>query len=155
MRHYFAADRNLGKLSKYLRLIGFDTQCEPFGIGESEFWNTVAPNRKILIRSRRHLHSQAADTALLIRSNYPIEQLKQVLSEFEITADELQPFSRCTLCNLPLSKVEKQAIRAYVPDYTWQTQQDFRKCNGCERIYWPGTHRVNSLIQIKKHLKII
>lgn len=151
---YFATDRTLGKLAKWLRLMGFDAQCEPVGplndLIVSLFWQRVEPHRKLLVRSRQLMYTMASKKPLLILSNYPFEQVTQVIRFFELKLKDLKPFTRCTLCNIPLKRVEKQKVYGCIPDYVWQTQSEFRQCSGCKRIYWPGSHKDRSLIRIKK-----
>jgi len=151
---YFVTDRNLGKLAKWLRLMGFDTQCEPVGplndLIVSLFWQRVEPHRKFLVRSRQLMYAMASQKPLLILSNYPFEQLQQVIRFFELKLKDLKPFTRCTLCNTLLKRIEKQKIYGYVPDYVWQTQYEFRQCLGCKRIYWPGSHKERSMIRLEQ-----
>ena len=151
--YHFAVDRSLGKLSKLLRLVGFDTKCEPAQTMGNEFWQTLPSQYMLLVRSRHLLHYWAAKEPLLIISNAPMEQLGQVICKFRLTERDLKPFSRCTLCNLPLSKVTKQALQGEIPDYVWHTQPTFQKCMCCGRAYWSGSHKSNMMDQLKKHVK--
>ncbi len=54
----------------------------------------------------------------------------------------LAPFSRCLHCNGRLEAVEKSEVLAPLAaePLTLRYYDDFRRCPGCQRIYWPGTH---------------
>jgi uncharacterized protein len=146
----FATDRSLGKLARWLRLFGFDTLFEPVAPIDPYFWQNIDSHRKCLIRSRQLMHTMTELNPLLIISNDPFEQLYEVIRFFELKAVDLRPFSRCTLCNILLITIEKSKIRGMVPDYIWQTQSEFRKCAGCGRIYWPGSHKDRSMIRLEQ-----
>ena len=146
----FATDRSLGKLAKWLRLFGFDTLFEPTAPLDPFFWQNIDSHRKCLIRSRRLMHTIKDLNPLLIISNDPFEQLGEVIRFFDLKVVDLRPFSRCTLCNILLTTIEKPKIRGMVPDYIWQTQYKFRKCSGCGRIYWPGSHKDRSTIRLER-----
>ena len=51
-----------------------------------------------------------------------------------------QPFTRCPECNTTLADLAHEAARDLVPPYVWNTQTEFRRCPGCGRVYWKGTH---------------
>jgi uncharacterized protein with PIN domain len=48
--------------------------------------------------------------------------------------------SRCAVCNTTLERVSREDVASRVPPYVVRTQTDFRRCPGCGRVYWPGTH---------------
>lgn len=148
----FTVDRNLGRLAKWLRLVGFDTQCEPANPIDEKFWEKADDRRVFLVRSRQLMKILASNDPLMVIPNDPIEQLQQVMHLFEFKFEDLKPFTRCTLCNLPLEIVKKSNIFGLVPDYVWQSQHAFKRCSGCLRIYWPGSHKERSIMRIKKIL---
>lgn len=147
----FAVDRNLGKLAKKLRLMGFDTLLEPFRSCSVDFWKGVDPDCAVLVRSLKLIKILKIRKPLLIVSNDPQEQLCQVIRAFGLYADLFRPFSRCSICNLCLKRVDKEKVFGRVPDYVLQTQHEFRQCPGCRRIYWPGTHRERALSHLKRY----
>lgn len=151
--HRFAVDRNLGKLAKWLRLVGFDTEFEPANTINDKFWKKCDFDRILLVRSRQLMRILASNTPLLIIPNDPFEQFQQVIQTFEIKIEDLTPFTRCTICNLPLEIAEKKDIFGLIPDYVWQTQQKFRRCSGCRRIYWAGSHKKRGLRRIHNLMK--
>jgi uncharacterized protein len=145
----FAADRSLGKLSKWLRMLGFDTLL---GSDPSNRWliECLQEGRVLLTRMQRIRKLFPAHRLLFIESNFPIQQLKQVIVECNLTLGDIRPFSRCIPCNFPLESIEKDVIYGRVPDYIWETNDRFQTCRRCDRIYWSGSHTHRSMQQIRQ-----
>jgi uncharacterized protein with PIN domain len=145
----FAAERTLGRLGKWLRLLGFDTIIEtefPQGKGFEP-----GDDRILLTRTRRVMTVPAARAPVWIRANDPFEQLGEVLRAAALSRKDLRPFTRCLRCNEPIVPVSKAEVQRRVPDYVWQRYSDFKTCPRCGRVYWPGTHTTRSLERIKDY----
>ena len=141
--HCFTADRTLGKLAKWLRILGFDTFYAP-DAAEKQLVN--ADNRRILLtRTQRIRDMNLSKKYIFIASNDPFKQLREVIQALGITQKDIRPFSRCIRCNALIRRIQKDEVRKLVPDYVWETHDSFRICSLCQRIYWPGTHTRHSL----------
>lgn len=147
MAYCFAADRTLGKLAKWLRILGYDTVFEMDDSGKS-FWENLAENRIILTRTGGIKKRFVERRLIFITSNYLNEQLLQVLAEAEIRPEDTRPFSRCIDCNIRVVEVDKENIIGLVPDYIFETHNDFHRCRRCNRIFWPGSHTKRSIERI-------
>jgi uncharacterized protein len=136
----FAAEKPLGKLSKWLRLLGFDTAYESDKTAH-DFALWREEKRVLLTRTtrRKHLVTEA-ENFLFIRSDRPFDQLRGIIRELKIPISALAPFSRCADCNLPLFPVSREAVRGRVPDYTFLTRESFSLCRMCDRVFWRGSH---------------
>ena len=135
----FAADRTLGKLTKWLRILGFDTIFES-DFSSEWFYDHLEPSRILLTRTEK-IHKQfAAHRQVFIESNVLFEQLVQIIDELAMTIDDICPFSRCIKCNTPKIDVDKESVNGLVPDYIWETHDSFHMCRQCDRIYWAGSH---------------
>ena len=148
MTHRFSADRTLGKLVKWLRILGFDTICE-LEISSKLFFDSLEGTRIQLTRTKKIQEKFSTHRTVFITSNFLDEQLKQVVDEIGINQAEIRPFSRCTQCNLPIVEISKDDAYGLVPAYIWETQEIFNKCRQCERIYWPGSHAERSMDRIR------
>ena len=145
----FLADRTVGKLVRWLRILGYDTrylpQLSPAGLVREG----RRQGRIILTRNTRIHRFRDAPTFVFIERDRFRDQLKQV-----VTALKLDPvarlLSRCVACNQPLEVVAKESVRAKVPAYTWQTQTTFHCCPRCRRIYWGATHRAHILAELRQ-----
>lgn len=137
----FAADVMLGSLARWLRILGYDTSYDNRIEDEDLVRCCQAEGRVVLTRDRRLVQRRALSRSILIRSQRLGEQLRQVLEEVGHEPDPRRLFRRCLNCNLPLEPADSSAVAASVPAYVWRTQQVFRTCPGCHRIFWAGTHR--------------
>ena len=144
----FLADRMLGRLVKWLRILGHDTAYLPQLSPQGLIREGRQQGRIILTRDNRVLRQKDAPQIIFIHHDLFRDQLKQV-----ITACHLDPFAqlftRCGECNEPLAAVEKGEVRDQVPEYVWQTQSEFHRCLGCHRLYWGATHKEHVMAELR------
>ncbi len=133
----FAVDIMLGKLAKWLRVLGFDARSIPLQ-DHAQITSLVSEGFIPVTRKEKF---RRVDGVVFIHGDRQLEQLKELVSMLSIGIDELRPFSRCSLCNAELLRIPRKAAFGAVPDYIFETASDFRKCPECARVYWPGTHR--------------
>lgn len=131
------ADGMLGRLARWLRLLGYDTAYENDADDMYLARRARAEGRVLLTRDRA-LASRRGLSTLLVESEVLEKQIRQVL---ETLGPPPEPaLSRCSLCNVPLEAVSKDLVADRVPPYVFRTQQQFRLCPACGRVYWPGSH---------------
>jgi uncharacterized protein with PIN domain len=144
----FAADRMLGRLARWLRLMGQDVTYGPHLSGYGLIRAARQDGRLILTRDRR-LNQKHPPPFLMIESDQYREQLQQVIRACDL--DPLKSaFTRCTNCNAPLQQLEKTLVEKRVPPYVFGTQDRFSGCPECGRIYWPATHHERMLEELKR-----
>lgn len=134
------ADAMLGALARWLRALDLDVVYDPALDDPDLVALAVAEERTILTRDRRLVERRLARNHLLICSDRVQEQVRQVLTELGIRPDPARLLGRCLRCNLPLAPIAAEVARARVPPWVARTQDEFRACPGCGRIYWRGTH---------------
>jgi len=141
----FLCDHMLGTLAKWLRFLGYDT-AYPEALDDTEVKGLAARERRTLLTRDRELSSRVPD-ALLVESDDPDVQLVQVARAFHLTAENA--LSRCSVCNVPIEPVSKDAAKEHVPQGVYDRQHEFWRCRQCGRYYWPGTHfdRVTKKLQ--------
>lgn len=147
----FWVEKPLGKLAKWLRLLGFDTLYEADHAAKSD----PRQNRILLTRSRKIDPQSTWKKIIYVESNHPFEQLREVIRATSLTRNDIEPltFKRCSTCNLLLRTIDKYRIRQSIPEYVWEVHDVFYTCNRCMRVYWPGTHmdrakkRIDSLFE--------
>jgi uncharacterized protein with PIN domain len=145
----FTAEATLGKLSKWLRILGFDTVYQADIAGKSR--DPAAEKTRILLTRTRQVRNQKPDRKIIfINSNDPFEQVKEVIRALGIIPEDTRPFSRCTRCNLMIRPVEKDHVRGHVPEYVWEINTVFQICDRCRRIYWSGSHSKRSYAIIER-----
>jgi len=135
----FAAENTLGKLVRWLRLLGFDTlylaRPDPEGL-----LRMCGNGRLVLTRTRRVAARLPAGRALLIKPDAPRQQVRQVVRQLGLSRARVRLFSRCLQCNTLVVPIERGSVLGRVPDYVWHSQAAFATCPDCGRIYWPGSH---------------
>jgi uncharacterized protein with PIN domain len=145
----FVAESTLGKLSKWLRILGFDAIFEAHPMQPA----TSDRHRIRLTRSQTHGEARKDEQEgleIVILSDHYQEQLKQVIKTLNIQEKTLKPFSRCIRCNEPIKSIDRESVIGKVPDYIFKTHRSFWTCRMCRRIFWPGTHHNQSMDRIKQ-----
>ena len=134
----FIADEMLGKLSKWLRILGYDTLYAR-GMKDSTIARIAITQKRILLTRDTSFVNKKGLRHILIQYDHVMDQLKQVVRELHLPYPE-NSFSRCTICNAPLGPLSKEDACKQVPPYVCMTQDAFGICPECSRIYWKGTH---------------
>ncbi len=143
----FILDAHLGKLAKYLRMVGFDCLYKNDFEDTTIVKITLNENRIILTRDKPLLRSPKIQHGYYVRSIFPKMQFIEVIEKFDLTS-QLHPFTRCIVCNHPIEKVSKAGIRERIPQDTYHHFHDFYICKVCDKVYWQGSHydRMQSFI---------
>ncbi len=136
----FVADVMLGRLARWLRQLGFDVAYERHWDDRTIVRVAAREGRTVLTRDRGLAARRAVRRALLIRDEELGAQLRQVLSAFGLTVDRERFGTRCGACNGRLVEVPRESVAGVVPPFVFRHQTAFRRCEGCGRIYWRGTH---------------
>lgn len=145
----FAADRMLGRLARWLRILGFDVAYAPQLTGEVLLQLALREGRVMLTRDTRLLRRRPLPPHLFVVADRFREQLLQVARAFSLNV-HARLLSRCVECNRELVQVERQAVHGRVPPYVWASQSRFRRCPRCGRLYWNGTHRAHILDELRR-----
>jgi len=135
----FILTKELGRLAKWLRILGFDTEYYQKDNLSSLIIQALRDER-IIISRNQHLPLSKGIKIILIGAEKIKEQVAEALKKLNLQAQEGAMFSRCILCNVELKDIAKDKVKEKVPEYVYQTQKDFITCPKCKRIYWPGTH---------------
>jgi uncharacterized protein with PIN domain len=135
----FVADAHLGRLARYLRLLGFDTLFEN-DPGDVELARISSQEGRILLsRDRCLLERRILTHGLWVPSVRPREQLSYVIHRLDLRS-LFRPFTRCTVCNGKLSEVGKDISDLPVPPRVKSLFDTFWRCDDCGRVYWQGSH---------------
>ena len=88
---------------------------------------------------KRGLITSGRIKAVLIKSDRPELQMRQIIEELNLNTS-FRPFTLCLECNQPLEEKTREQVKELVPPYVFKTQNQYRQCPRCHRIYWRGTH---------------
>jgi uncharacterized protein with PIN domain len=130
-------DCMLGRLARWLRLIGYDAAYESIA-EDQELARRARAEARVLLTRDQELAGRRGLRALLICSQVLDDQVRQVTAAFPISPSAQRP--RCSVCNCPLDPVEPSKIAGRAPPYIVRSHSEFRQCSCCGRVYWPGSH---------------
>lgn len=136
----FAADAMLARLARWLRVLGWDTTFQP-ELADPDLVLLANEQRRILLtRDRRLLRELKPHRSHEVRDDDPLEQLRDIVLSLHLPPPP-ELFTRCTVCNSPLSDpLSPEERQALLPPDVRDLPGPARRCPGCGRTYWPGSH---------------
>ena len=144
LRHTkFVIDTNLGRLARYLRLLGLDCLYRNNYKDDELARLSSNQNRILLTRDRALLQRRIVTHGYFVRETTPRLQVREVLLRFDLR-NLLSPFTRCTRCNGTIEAVEKGIIEDRLEPKTRKYFDQFRMCRDCGQLYWKGSHHVRA-----------
>ncbi len=135
----FVLDVHLGKLARYLRLLGFDTLYRN-DYDDAELAGLASLERRILLTRDRDLLKRAVVThGYYVRATDPRRQVEEIMDRLNLYR-AIRPFQRCTCCNGLLATVSKHQVWERLPPETRRYVDAFWECGQCGQLYWEGSH---------------
>jgi uncharacterized protein with PIN domain len=135
----FVLDVHLGRLARYLRLLGFDALYRNDATDDELAAVATAEGRILLSRDRGLVGRRDVTHAHLIASTVPREQAAEVVRRLDLTG-QVSPFRRCLVCNGEVAAVAVEEVGEPVPEWVRATHREVRCCPTCGRVYWRGGH---------------
>jgi uncharacterized protein with PIN domain len=150
MKPRFLVDVNVGRIAKWLRVIGYDALYIP-DADDGELVRVAGEQDRIILTRDRYIAERRAVASgkvrvLLLRSHDFREQMREVTEALDLGFHD--GFSICIECNAPLQEIDKESVRDRVPDFVFSTQDSFQVCPYCGKLYWRGTHWHNMKAEI-------
>ncbi|MCK4338622.1 MAG: Mut7-C RNAse domain-containing protein [Candidatus Cloacimonetes bacterium] len=138
----FAVDKMLGKLAKWLRILGYDTFYKN-KISNATLLSIANSDNRILI-TRNHFFKKRKHQIkiIFITKDNLKDQLLELKNEIKLSTNRM--FIRCPICNHKTTPIDKEYVKDIVPAYVYQTQERFFQCLLCGKVYWAGTHLKNA-----------
>jgi len=138
----FIVDCMLGKLAKWLKILGFDVLYFS-KIGDDELIQMARKEGRILLTRDNGLVEKSKNfTSIFIQSENWTSQVRQVLNAFHLQ-DQINPHSRCLQCNQKLKPLSREKAKNLVTPFVYQKSDSFALCPDCGRVFWKGTHMSN------------
>jgi hypothetical protein len=135
----FAADVHLGRLARYLRMLGFDTLYDSRWRDAELIDAALAHGRIILTRDVGLLKHKRVTHGYWVRHHQPLKQLREVTRALDV-GSQTRPFTRCMHCNGGLRAVGQAQLEGRVDAAILVRFDDFRECTDCGKVYWKGSH---------------
>lgn len=135
----FILDVHLGKLARYMRLLGLDTLYRN-NYSDNEIVKIAADEKRVILtRDIGMLKRNEVKRGYWLRNTLLDGQVEEVIERFQL-GKHLKEFSRCIDCNAMLVPVDKESVINRIPDKVKKFYNDFYVCEGCGKIYWMGSH---------------
>jgi uncharacterized protein with PIN domain len=135
----FLADHMLGRLARWLRAVGYDTEFDPDLDDPQLALKAAREDRILLTRDSGLVKRRMVRRSVLVASGRLGAQLRQVIMELGLPPPAIR-VRRCMVCNGPVRPVDKADAVQHVPPFVARTQERFYTCTRCGRYYWAGTH---------------
>jgi len=136
----FICDTMLGKLAKYLRIIGLDTVYIKSTKELDKFKNQCeAP----ILFTRRKTQKLLYSNSFYIESDNISGQTRQIRDIIKPYVDKKAIMKRCIKCNALLRDVNKHDIETFVPEFIFHKYDNFKICPLCMKVFWKGSHAEN------------
>jgi uncharacterized protein with PIN domain len=151
----FVVDDHLGKLARYLRMLGFDACYKNNYPRDKLVEISLNEKRTILTKNKTILKRSDITRGYFVRNVVIVNQVKEIIRRFDLQKD-INEFTRCLDCNRLLQPVAKEIIIDQIPPKVAEWQDTFLRCSICNKIYWQGTHhqKMNSFIQTIKNIEL-
>ncbi len=137
----FVVDSMLGRLARWLRILGFDTWYYR-DIDDRDLLRVHEETGRVLLtRDTRLVQCRGVGRHVLVGSDGWRDQLREVFSALSLEFCREAMLTRCILCNLDLQDLKPDEAYGRVPDHVAASTSSFRECRSCRKVYWAGTHR--------------
>ena len=147
----FVADTHLGKLARHLRMAGFDVLWGNDWDDDRIVALSGAERRTILTRDKAMLRRGDVERGYFVRATDSEAQLGEVVRALQLES-RVAPFVRCRECNTRLEDVPKAAVLEALPEKVRASYDRFKRCPGCRRVYWEGTHYTRMQAVLERQL---
>jgi len=138
-RTRFVLDVHLGRLARYLRLLGFDCLYRNDAADDELAVVSAAEGRILLSRDRGLVGRRDLRHAYLVTETLPRVQAVEVVRRLDLTS-QVRPFHRCLICNGAVVSATVDEVADRVPPWVRENDTGYRRCPDCGRVYWRGTH---------------
>lgn len=135
----FLADNHLGRLARFLRLLGLDASYAQDWSDPELVEISISEERILLTRDIQLLKHGSLVYGYYVRATDPREQMTEVVRRFRLSG-QLVPFSRCMVCNGILAPAAKEDVAHRLPAETQAHVDDYAVCTTCGQVYWEGAH---------------
>jgi len=140
----------LGRLARWLRLLGFDTAFSP-DFSDADIARIARREGRIVLTRDRGLAARKAVTrCILIESQEYREQIAHVFRTLGLRPDAASIFSRCPACNRRVRAVPKEHVADEVPPYVYRTMSAFSRCPSCGNVFWMGSHHRRAMETVRE-----
>lgn len=141
MEPRFLVDAMLGKLARWLVLLGYDAKFAGVdGRSDLELLRQAQREERVFVTRDRGIPAVAGLRMVVIVAGDLESQLRQLAKELSLKPDPAKRFSRCADCNEPLETLARAEALPLVPEKVRTLETPFWRCRKCGKLFWNGTH---------------
>jgi uncharacterized protein len=149
-RPRFLADSMLGKLARWLILLGYDAAYAQDGRSDIELLEQAHREGRVFLTRDAKIPDVTGLSKIVLREQRFEAQLERLIRTVGLVYDPARLFSRCTYCNEPLAPLTREEALPLVPPLVRELATPFFRCPGCRRVYWNGTHTERAVKKLER-----
>jgi len=138
----FLADSMLGKLTRWLRMLGQDVLYYT-ELSDSELLEVAKKENRVLLTKDLELYKRAITRgidAFYIEGETESDRLAELAPRYDLTLAVDMEKSHCPVCNTKLKVTPKEQLANELEKNTLTYYDKFWKCPNCGQVYWQGAH---------------
>ncbi len=154
----FLADGMLGKLTRWLRMLGHDVVYS-VKLVDFELLDLAKKEKRVLLTKDLQLYQRATSRgidAFFLEGNTEAERLTELAKRYGLSLSVDMEKSHCPVCNTKLEAKPKELLEGELEEGTFLHYDKFWKCPNCGQVYWQGAHWkqiCNTLNQAQENLR--
>jgi len=138
----FIADGMLGKLVRWLRMLGQDVTYST-QLADAALLSIAEKEHRVILTRDLELYQRATAKgvdAFYVEVRTEAEKLAELAGQFGFPLKIDLKRSRCPKCNARIRLTPKEKLAGKVEKNTFVYYDEFWKCSECGRVYWQGAH---------------
>lgn len=153
----FVIDGMLGKLARWLRMMGHDVKYSN-STDDSTLLTIAKEEHRILLTRDFALYQRAVAReieAFYVEGQTEQERLAELAATFGISLEIDMATSRCPKCNTQVKPVPIEKVANRVEKSTLEHNINFWECPKCGQVYWQGAHwtKIRETLEISWNLQ--
>ena len=138
----FLADGMLGKLTRWLRMLGQDVEYST-QLSDDQLLAMAKTENRVLLTKDFELYQRAITRgidAFYVEGSNEAERLAELSKRYGVPLEMNMTESHCPRCNAKLNAATKEQVKEDVEKNTYLYYDKFWKCPNCGHVYWQGAH---------------
>ena len=140
----FVVDGMLGKLARWLRMLGHDVDYDS-SLNDNSLLDLAEKNQSVLLTRDEELCRRARArqiSGFFITGDREEVRLAEVAREYGVSLLVDMSLTKCPKCGGSLAEISKLELGSQVPAASLNLYDKFWKCANanCGKIYWRGGH---------------
>ena len=138
----FLVDGMLGKLARWLRILGNDV-IYSVEFDDSELLELAKKDERVLLTKDLKLYKRAISRGLdyyYVEGKTEPDRIAEVAKRYSLPLVIDMDKSHCPICNTKLAAASKEQLQNELEKNTFTYYSKFWKCSNCGQIYWQGAH---------------